>query len=62
MKLIDKITKVDETFEVTRHDNGFVIEVRGEDSEGEWETAKIVVKEQEEVHELLTEYLGLPRT
>ena len=56
MKISDKLVKVDDTFEVTRCDNGFTVEVRGETESGDWETAKIVCLLNEEVHNLFDEY------
>jgi len=56
MKISDKLAKVDETFEVTRMDNGFTVEVRGEDANGDWQTVKIVCLLNIEVHELFDEF------
>lgn len=56
MKISDKLVKVDETFEVTRLDNGFTVEVRGETADGNWETVKIVCLLNLEVHELFDEF------
>lgn len=56
MKISDKLAKVDESFEVTRMDNGFTVEVRGEDENGDWKTAKIVCLLNLEVHELFDEF------
>lgn len=56
MKLADKLTKVDDTFEVTRFDNGYKVEVSGRDSNENWVRAKIVVSHQEDVVALFDEY------
>ncbi len=56
MNISDKLAKVDETFEVTRLDNGFTVEVRGETEDGDWETVKIVCLYLTEVHALFDEF------
>lgn len=56
MKLADKLIKVDDTFEVTRFDNGFKVEVGGRDKAENWSRAKIVVSHPEDVVALFDEY------
>jgi len=38
----DKLAKVNESFTVNMYDNGFMFEISGKDSEGEWKSAKIM--------------------
>jgi hypothetical protein len=38
----DKLAKVNESFSVNMYDNGFMFEISGKDSEGEWKSAKIM--------------------
>jgi hypothetical protein len=61
MKLADKLNKVDEDLTVSRLDNGYTVEVRGEDEGGDWETIKVVCTELDEVVELLVEFATFPR-
>lgn len=56
MKLSDKLAKVNNTFEVTRYDNGYLVAVSGQDEEGGWATAKIIIDNLDEAVVLLQEY------
>jgi hypothetical protein len=38
----DKLAKVNESFTVNMYDNGFMFEISGKDSDGEWRSAKIM--------------------
>ena len=62
MKLQDKLVKVSDTFEVTQYDNGFRVEVRGENAEGNWRTAQILAADKEAVKELFDEYCDMELT
>ena len=59
MKLSDKLVKVDDTFEVTKYDNGYKVEVRGEDANEDWATAQIIVFSSMEVKDLFDEYTAM---
>ena len=61
MKLSDKLAKVDDTFEVTQYDNGFKVEVRGENANGDWATAQILVGDHCSVIELFDEYCTMEK-
>lgn len=56
MKLADKLAKVNNTFEVTRYDNGYLVAVSGQDEDGGWATAKIIIDNLDEAVVLLQEY------
>lgn len=60
-KVGDKLEKVNESFTVNMYDNGFMIEVVGCDSEGEWKTAKIMTKTVDELLALVKETTELTR-
>ena len=60
-KIIDKITKVSESYTIYMYDNGFMIEVSGRDSDEEYKTAKIMVPTIEQLVELVKEAAELPR-
>lgn len=61
MKLSDKLVKVDDTFEVTQFDNGYKVEVRGEDNNEGWSTAQIIVFSSMEVKDLFDEYTSMEK-
>lgn len=58
-KLSDKLSKVNESISVNRYDNGFMIDVGGRDSEGEWKSSKILCNTLDELLALITEYTKL---
>lgn len=62
MKLSDILAKVDDTFEVTQYDNGFKVEVRGENHKEDWYTANILVGDHGAVKELFDEYCDMEKT
>lgn len=61
MKLSDKLAKVDDSLSVNRFDNGYVVEVGGQNKNDDWVSAKIVCNTLAEVHALLDEYSTMPR-
>ena len=60
-KISDKLTKVSESFTVNMYDNGYMIDIGGRDTEGEWKSAKIMCNTIEEVIALVTEAAEMER-
>jgi hypothetical protein len=56
MKISDKLKTVQNEVNITKCDNGFIFEARGESLEDNWSQIKIVCNSLEQVFELLTEY------
>lgn len=56
MKLSDKLAKVNNTFEVTRYDNGYLVSVSGQDKDGGWASSKIIIDNLDQAVVLLQEY------
>ena len=61
MKLNEKIEKVNDNFSVYMYDNGFMLEVSGRDSGGDWATAKILCKDLDELISLIKEATAMER-
>lgn len=55
-KLASILVKAQDTFNITRADNGFIVEVAGKDTNGEWRTVKFVVPSVSDIVTLLIEY------
>ncbi len=51
----DKLAKVNESFSVNMYDNGFMFEISGKDSEGEWKSAKIMCATVDQLVSLVKE-------
>lgn len=60
-KISDKLEKVSENFTINMYDNGYMIEIGGRDSEGEWKTAKLMVKTVDELVALVKEATELTK-
>jgi hypothetical protein len=60
-KISDKLTKVSEAFTVNMYDNGFMIEVGGQDANDDWKNAKILVSSVEELVVLIKEAASMER-
>lgn len=61
MKIADKMTFVDDSFNVSMVDNGFVFEIGGRNEDGEWSRAKVIVTSIEDLLSLIKEAAELPR-
>lgn len=61
MKVSDKLAKVQESFTVNMYDNGFLVEVGGRDSKDEWQTAKILCADWDEVVKVISEIPQIER-
>lgn len=59
--MLDKLVKVSESFTVNMYSNGYMIEVNGRDSEGDWKTVKIILKSEEELVDLIGKIIQLER-
>lgn len=61
MKISDKLAKVDESFTINMYDNGYMLDIGGEDADGEWRSAKILVSDVSSLVELVKEASTLAR-
>ena len=57
----DKLEKVNENFTINIYDNGYMIEVGGRDDSDDWKTAKVIVSTKQELLDLVSEVLDMPR-
>lgn len=55
MSKLSKFIKVSDNFTVNRYDNGFMLEVGGRVSDGDWQTAKIICTTEPELLALIQE-------
>ena len=58
-KINDKLVKVNESFTINRYDNGYMIEVGGRNKKGDYQTAKIMVSNADDLVALVRETLDL---
>jgi hypothetical protein len=56
MSKLTKLAKVNDSFNVYRYDNGWMVEVSGNDKKDDWKTAKIMCNTEEELFALIKEY------
>lgn len=60
-KISDKLTRINDNFNIVMYDNGFLIEASGKCEDDEWRTAKIMVPDVERLIELVREAVTMPR-
>lgn len=60
-KISDKLAKVNDSYNVQMYDNGFMFEITGKDTEGEWKTAKIMCATIDQLTALVKEASDMPR-
>ena len=56
MAKLTKLAKVNDNFSVYRYDNGWMVEVSGNDKKDDWKTTKILCSTEEELVALIKEY------
>ena len=61
MKLSDKLKKCSDSLTVNMYDNGYMVEVSGQDSDNDWKTAKIMCQTLEEVYAVIAEASAMER-
>ena len=61
-KLIDHFMKVNDNYSITNCQNGYVVDVSGQDKDDNWINAKFVFKTFEELTEAVQDLAWMPRT
>ena len=61
MKLADKLAKCSDSLTVNMYDNGFMVEVSGQDSDNDWKTAKVMCQTLDQVYAVITEAAAMER-
>ena len=60
-KIGDKLAKVNDSFSVQMYDNGFMFEIGGKDSNGDWKNAKIMCSTIDQLVALVKEVTELEK-
>ena len=60
-KLIDTFTKINDNYTITNCNNGFVIEVSGQNFSEEWVTGKFVFKTIDELKDVVQDLAAMPK-
>jgi hypothetical protein len=58
--MINKLAKVNDNFTVYRYDNGYMLEIGGQDADNEWVESKTIFVTQEELLNSISKILNLP--
>jgi hypothetical protein len=58
--MIHKLAKVNDNFTVYRYDNGYMLEIGGQDADNEWVESKTIFVTQEELLNSISKILNLP--
>ena len=56
MAKLTKLAKVNESITINRYDNGWMVEVSGNDKKDDWKTTKIMCNTEEELIAIIKEY------
>ncbi len=61
-KLIDHFAKVNDNYTITNCQNGYMVDVSGQDSEENWINAKFVFKTNDELKDVVQDLAWMPKT
>jgi hypothetical protein len=61
INLTEKFKKVNESFTVTMCENGYMVEIGGEDLKDDWNDKKLLVPTVGDLHTLLDQIVQMPR-
>ena len=56
MAKLSKLARVNESININRYDNGWMVEVSGRDDDSDWKTAKILCNTEEEMIAVIQEW------
>ncbi len=62
INLSEKFEKLSENLSITFCDNGFLVELNGENSSGDWLSRKLVLTGKEQLFSLIEQAANFPRT
>ena len=62
MKITDKLSKCNDNLTVNFYDNGFMVEVSGNDENDDWTTAKVLCGTLDEVLAVITDASNMTRS
>jgi len=62
IKLVDHFAKVNDSYTVTNCQNGYMVDVSGQDSEENWINAKFVFKTIDELKDVIQDLAWMPKT
>ncbi len=62
MKISDKLAKINDSISINIYDNGFMVEIGGQNKNEDWVTAKILCKDEKELLTLIQESVKMDRT
>lgn len=60
-RIAGKLTKIDPKLEVNFYDNGYMVEVSGQDEEGNWKTARLLCVDEAATLEFVKTLLSFER-
>lgn len=60
-KIADKLSKVNDSFNVYMYDNGYMLEISGRNSDGDYKSVKIMCSSIEQLHSVIAEATALER-
>lgn len=60
MEVSDILNKINDSFEVSILDNGYVLDIRGRDKQDDWSSCKLAVGTVEELFEVIKEIAEMP--
>lgn len=56
MAKLEKLTKVSESININRYDNGWMVEITGRDTDNDWKSTKTLCSSEEDVISLIQEW------
>jgi hypothetical protein len=60
MSKLDKLSKVNEQISINRYDNGWMVEVGGQNEDNDWKTCKILCNTEEDMLAVVQEWNNMP--
>jgi hypothetical protein len=60
-KVSDKLSNVNDTFTVSMYDNGYMVEIGGNDHQDNWASSKVLCNTIDVLFEVIKEVVTLPR-
>lgn len=60
-KVSDKLTKINDNFNINIFDNGFMVEASGKTADDDWATVKVMCSSEEELVQLVLDAISIEK-